>query len=169
MSLHLNGNKILGSELKVSATLSLAGEDMSGQGSHAAMAETGDKAKQLSVSLLIKQSEAANLTALVVLAEAKDSSGERSTYNVINPTAQAMNIRQARFLGDLTVTEDDALQLWRVSFKLSEIKSVAEVKEARQADQPVDDLPAEGEAAVPSSTDLERFENLLKWLDERVK
>ena len=169
MSLFLNGAQVKGHSLNVSATLQLAGEDMSGQGSLAAMAETGDKPKQLAVRMEIKQLNAADLTALILLAESKDELGERTTYNVRNATAKAMNIRQVRFLGDVAVSEDEALRLWKVSFKLTEVKSVPELKQAREKQQPVDDLPATDEpAAVPAATDLERFENLLKWLDDKV-
>ncbi|MBL4574608.1 MAG: hypothetical protein JKY51_00725, partial [Opitutaceae bacterium] len=132
MSLFLNGVQVRGSQLNVSATLSLAGEDMSGQGSLAAMAETGDKPKQLAVRLLIKQLNAVDLTALIVLAESKNELGERTTYNVNNPTAKAMNIRQVRFLGDVSVSEDEGLRLWKVSFKLTEVKSVPELKQSRE-------------------------------------
>ena len=169
MSLFLNGAQVRGHSLKVSTTLQLAGEDMSGQGSLAAMAETGDKPKQLTVTMVIKQVNASDLTALIVLAESKDELGERTTYNVNNATAKAMNIRQVRFLGDLVASEDDALRLWKVSFKLTEVKSVPELKQAREKQQPVEDLPAKGEqAAVPAANDLKRFENLLKWLDDKV-
>jgi len=169
MSLFLNGAQVKGHSLNVSATLQLAGEDMSGQGSLAAMAETGDKPKQLAVRMEIKHVNAVDLTALVVLAESKDELGERTTYNVTNATTKAMNIRQVRFLGDVAVSEDEALRLWKVSFKLTEVKSVPELKQAREKQQPVDDLPATGEQpAVPAATDLERFENLLKWLDDKV-
>lgn len=169
--LHLNDTKIKGSNLKIAATLSLAGEDISGQSSQTAMAETGDKPKQLSVSLLIKFIDAKNLTELVTLAEAKSEKGERETYEVINDTADAMNIRKVRFQGDMSVREDEALRLWRVSFKLTEIQSVAEVKESRQtkapvADQkPAGDTVAKTDVAVPAAEELTSFEKTLSWVD----
>ncbi|MBL4576762.1 MAG: hypothetical protein JKY51_11840, partial [Opitutaceae bacterium] len=45
-----------------------------------------------------------------------------------------------------------------------------ELKQSREKAQPVDDLAPKGEqAAVPAATDVERFENLLAWLDDKVK
>jgi len=169
--LHLNNTKIKGSDLKVAATLSLAGDDISGQSSMTATAETGDKPKQLSVSLLIKFIDVKNLTELLSLAEAKDEKGERETYAVVNDTAKAMNIRKVRFQGDLSVREDETLRLWRVSFKLTEIQSVAEAKESRQEKQPVADQKPAGETVKPTETatpkaeELTSFEETLKWVD----
>ena len=170
--LHLNKNEIKGSDLKIAATLSLAGEDISGQSSSSAIAETGDKPKQLAVTLQIKFVDTADLKALVNLAEAKDDKGERITYDIVNTTAKAMNIRQVRFQGDLSVREDESLELWRVSFKLSEKTSVAEKKEAQQTAQPVTDQKATGEttqptdAATPAVEELSSFEGVLKWVDD---
>ena len=62
MSLFLNKIKVKGSSLKVSSTLPLAGEDMSGQSSYDEQAETGDKSMQVAVSLLIKYVDAVDLT-----------------------------------------------------------------------------------------------------------
>jgi len=169
--LHLNNTKIKGSDLKVAATLSLAGEDISGQSSMTATAETGDKPKQLSISLLVKFNEAKNLTELLSLAEAKDEKSERETYTVVNDTAKAMNIRKVRFQGDLSVREDETLRLWRVSFKLTEIQSVAEAKESRQEKQPVQDQKPTGETveptqdAIPKAEELTDFEKVLSWVD----
>lgn len=174
MTVALNGIKIKGSNLKVAATLPLAGEDISGQSSYAAMAETGDKPKALSVSLDIAYKNAADLTDLVNLAEAKNDKGERETYQIINATAKAMTIRQVRFQGDFLAREDDSTELWHVAFKLTEIKSVPEIKEARQTAQTVTDAAPEGETveamdvAVPEVADLSTFENVLKWADDAL-
>jgi len=170
--LHLNNTKIEGSELKVSATLSLAGEDISGQSSQTAIAETGDKPKQLSVSLLVKFIDIKNLAKIVALAETKNDKGERENYNIVNNTAEAMNVRKVRFFGDVSVREDESLKLWRVSFKLSEVQSVAEAKEARQVEQPVTDQKPAGkpvtqiEDAVPKAEELTSFEKTLSWIDK---
>ncbi len=174
MSLFLNEIEIKGSDLKLAATLPLAGEDISGQSSLDVIAEKGDKSKQLSVSLLIRFLDAENLSKLVDLAENKDDKGARITYDIVNNTADAMNIRQVRFLGDLSVREDESLELWRVSFKLSEMKSVAEAKESRQTTQSTTDQPPTGEvvqpvdSATPDAEELSSFENVMKWVDDQI-
>jgi len=172
--LALNGEKIKGSNIKVSASLPLAGEDISGQSSYAAMAETGDKPKSVSVKLDIAFKNAVDLTTLVNLAEAKNEVGERETYLINNETAKAMRIRQVRFQGDLLVGEDASTELWKVSFKLTELKSVPETKEARQEAQAVTDAGPEGETvepadvAVPEIADLTSIEKVLKFVDDAL-
>ena len=170
MSLVLNDFEVKGSELRVAATLSLAGENISGQSSATTIAETGDKPKQLSVSLLIKFVDANNLTNIVNLAENKDAKGERLTYDIINPTADAMYIRKVRFLGDLSVREDETHALWRVSFKLTEVQSVAEAKEARLETPGVTDQAPTGETTQPVNTadDLTWFEKIIKDADDWI-
>lgn len=174
----LNQIKIKGSEMKIAATLPLAGEDLSGQSSYATQAETGDKPQQLSVRMLITFVNSADLTELVTIAKAKNTHGERLTYDVINDTAQAMAIRQVRFQGDLTVREDETTRSWSVGFKLIEVKSVAELKEARQQAKPVTDQAPTGETvepvapvnvATPTVEELSSFENVLKWVDEQLE
>lgn len=169
--LALNGKKIKGSELKISATLSLAGEDLSGSSSVSAQAETGDKPQTLTVNMEIKYDNAKDLTDLVNLAKAKTDKGERVTYDVINDTAAAMSIRQVRFQGDLTVREDATYELWKVSFKLVEQRSVSEVTESRQEASKVTDQAATGttvDDAKPTAEELSSFEKVMKWTDLQI-
>ncbi len=170
--LALNGQKIKGSELKLSATLSLAGEDLSGSSSMSAQAETGDKPQSLSVNMEIKYSNAQDLTDLLNLAKAKTEQGERVTYDVINDTASAMSIRQVRFQGDITVREDASFELWKVSFKLVEQRSISEVTESRQEASTVTDQAPSGETvsddAVPTAEDLSGMEKVMQWADRQI-
>ncbi len=170
--LALNGQKIKGSELKIAATLSLAGEDLSGSSSMSAQAETGDKPQSLSVNMEIKFDNAQDLTDLLNLAKAKTEQGERVTYDVINDTASAMSIRQVRFQGDITVREDATFTLWKVSFKLVEQRSVAEISESRQDAAEVTDQTPTGDTvsddAVPTAEDLSRMEKVMKWADSQI-
>lgn len=174
MTLALNGTEVLGHEMIVSATLPLAGEDISGNSSAAAQAETGDKSKNLSVNMLIRYVNHSWLTSLINLAEAKNDTGERATYTIINHTAKAMNIRQVRFLGDVSVREDGSLDVWRVSFRLTEVKSVPEVKETRQTDQPVTDIPAAGDQTVQATPEVDQsqpltgFEKIIARVDKWI-
>lgn len=169
--LRLNDKEIKGHELKVSMSLALTAEDASGQSSSTATAETGDKPKQMAVKLSIKYKDAEDLTALIDLAEAKNETGERLKYDVVNDTAEAVNIRKANFMGGLSVREDETLKMWRVSFKLSEIQSVAEQKEAREKEKEVSDQKPTGSTVEPTDTatpkveDLTTFEKVLSWVD----
>jgi hypothetical protein len=170
--LALNGQKIKGSELKISATLSLAGEDLSGSSSMSAQAETGDKPQSLSVNMEIKFDNAKDLTDLLNLAKAKTERAERVTYDILNNTAEAMAIRQVRFQGDITVREDATFNLWKISFKLVEQRSVSEIAESRQEATPVTDQAPNGETvsddAVPTAEDLSGMEKVMKWADRQI-
>lgn len=132
MTLHLNQIKIPGHDLKVTISLPLAGEDMSGQGSYTPQAETGNKAKEINVSLYIKHNEADKLQLLTRLAEAVNGAGERMIYNVQHAGANAMNIRQACFQGQFSVRDDyGGHKQWSISFSLIEYRSVSEKRESR--------------------------------------
>ena len=172
--LYLNKTQIKGHDLKVAATLPLAGEDVSGQSSLDAVAEGGDKSKQINVKLQIKYIDAATLSELVNLAEDKTDKGERIVYDIVNNTANAMNIRKVKFNGEVSVREDESLHLWRVGFKLTEIKSVSETKEARQTPQDVVDQKPMGvttepaDTAIPKAEDLTSVERFLKFVDDAI-
>lgn len=174
MSLSLNQIEIKGHSLKMTATLPLPADDLSGNSSYSDTAETGDKPKQLSVALQVKFNDVANLTQIITLAEAKTDNGSRVVYSIINATAKAMNIRQVRFQGDVSVKEDESLELWSVMFKLSEVRSVPEKKEARVEPKPVTDQAATGDTvavidtATPAGQALSSFENVLAWMESVV-
>lgn len=175
MSLVLGGQKIIGHDIKVTATLPIAGEDISGQSSLSDSAETGDKPKQIAVNMMIKFNQADALTSLVNLAEAKDGVGRRETYTIQNPTADAMRIRMVKFQGDMSVREDEELHLWRIAFRLSEVRSVPELVESRRQSQPVTADTAAGDVVTEDAADvpeeeiqLSAFERALKRLDDRL-
>ena len=156
MILLLGQNPIPGYNKKISATLAIAGEDMSGNSSFTPQAETGDKPKLITVSTNIKFENQSDLRLIVNLAEAKNDVDERKIYDIVNDTAKAMNIRQVRFQGDLSVREIDGHQAWSVSFKLIEYLSASEKKEARRAAKAVTEQIAFGDvvaAKKPGSVD----------------
>jgi hypothetical protein len=125
----LNNYQIPGYEQKLSASLSIAGEDMSGQGSSTTQADKGEKAKEVSVSTHIRFIDAKDLTALIAVAEGKNDKDERKIFDIINVTANAMNIRQVQFQGDVQVHEEDKVRAWAITFKLVEYNSVPEKKQ----------------------------------------
>jgi hypothetical protein len=126
----LNKYLIPGYEIKVSASLSIAGEDASGNGSSTTQTEKGEKAKEVSVSTHIRFVDKADLTRLIAVAEGKDSKDERKIYDIINETANALNIRQVQFQGDVQVHEEDRHRAWAITFKLVEYHSVPEKKQS---------------------------------------
>lgn len=169
MSLYLNNQKIKGSGLKLSATLPIAGSDVSGQSSLAATSETGNKAKIVNVKLNIKYVNHPDLTDLIILAEDKTNKGARETYSIKNDTASALRIRRVRFKGDLNVNEDDSLQLWQVSFKLIEVLSVPEAVGKRVENQAVTDQSPVDSSVAKSGDETESFtgmERLLKAIED---
>lgn len=182
MSLYLNKIRIPGHDQKMSVSLTLAGKDMSGTGSHTARAETGDKAKEITVSAMIRYLDSKDLKQIVGLAEAKNAKGERTIYNIVNVTANTMGIRQVCFDGDVTAREEDKTEMWNVSFKLIEYNSVAEKKEHRKAKSKVRTQTAKGTKVVakkgktpatpsdPNSKDsLAGFEKVLKGAEAKLK
>ena len=171
MSIYLNQTKVPGTNVKVSAQLHLAGEDMSGQGSYTPQAETGDKAKEVNVSLQIRMADVGDLRRLMAMAEAKSSASERLVYRIINETANAMGIREVRFQGSVQVREDEGLRLWLVSFSLIEYRSAAEKKEARAANLPIGTQAPTGTpvTGLPASTGLSEFEKIMAAARELLK
>lgn len=172
MSIYLNQIKVPGYNQKISVQLNLAGEDMSGQGSHTPQAETGDKPKEISVSTVIKFTDAADLNRLMTLAESKDGRDERTIYNILNSTAKAMNIRQVRFQGSVQVREDESLHLWSINFNLIEYRSVPEKKQGRSQALPVGVQTPAGTPVAPSAetqSGLSAFEQVIRIASEKLR
>lgn len=178
MSIHLNGTKIPGHNQKVSIDLKFASEDMSGNSSSTAKAQKGDKGKTLKVQTTIRFIDADDLSLLVNLAEAKNKAGEQAVYHIVNPTANAMNMRQGFFDETLSVKENESTEDWSISFTLSEHHSVPEKKESRKAEKKVAEQAPKGTpvnsqaagAAAPAAVteqavELTPFEQKLKGLD----
>ena len=177
MSLFLNQTKIPGYNQKISATLPLASEDMSGNSSATPKAETGDKSKIFSVSTQIRFIDADQLSLITNLAEARNSSNERLVYTIINNTAKAMNVRQVVFSGDMTVREDESIKSWTIVFSLAEFRSVPEKKEQRIEQKKITALSSSkttitGEAVPQVQTEpeveLSYFEKIIKKVDNAL-
>ncbi len=132
MTLLLDGQKILGKRMKVTANLRIEADDMSGQTSGTEKAHKGFKPKTLTVSLMIPYLDKANLRALMSLAEATAGGGQLKTYRVVNDTAAAFGIRQVQFAEGVSAREDDTLAQWVVQFTLSEKLSNPERVEGRR-------------------------------------
>ena len=130
----LNTTKINLKSLRITASQALASEDASGQSSSTDVAETGTKAKMLSVSGLISFDSVDHLSQLFELAEATED-GARSIYRINNHTASALGIKQVRFSSKIEAAEQETTRQWRISFSLAEYRSVPQKVEERQPDQ----------------------------------
>ena len=131
--LNLNSRSVTLKSLRITASLELASEDASGQSSSTDQAETGTKAKKLTVSGLLPFAKADHLAELFTLAEATEG-GARSIYRISNHTASALGVKQVRFSSKIEAVEQETTRQWAVSFTLSEYRSVPQKVEERTPD-----------------------------------
>lgn len=176
--LSLNGSQIALKGLKISVSQDLAVEEKSGLGSGTDTADTGNKAKILSITGTLPFKEAKTLSTLFSLAGAKDND-ERLTYRISNSTAKALKITQVKFQGQLRADENETLRQWAISFELAEHLSVAEREEkkapAKEAvQQKVSGVetpaPKAPTASEPPKTevDISLFMQCLQYLDDAL-
>ena len=172
MTLLLNGEQIIGNRMKVTANLKIESDDMSGQTSGTETSHKGFKPKTLAVALTIPYKDMTNLRTLMRLAESTQGGGQRTTYRIVNDTAEAFGIRQVEFSDGVTAREDDSLSQWIVSFTLAEKLSNPEKVENRRAGNPVSSQSAPGDEVTGTGADgsgapqeLTGFEATLKKLD----
>ncbi|WP_422402821.1 DNA-binding protein [Pseudomonas sp. GZD-209] len=179
MTLLLDGQKVQGKRMKVTANLRIEAEDMSGQTSGTEKAHKGFKPKTLTVSLMIPYKDKANLRDLMRLAEATAGGGELKTYRVVNDTAEAFGIRQVQFAEGVSAREDDTLAQWVVQFTLSEKLSNPERVESRRKANGTTAQSAPGQAVGSgaggggsdgsgSDQGLTGFESVLKRVDDYI-
>lgn len=124
--------KLKGFRINVSSTLYLPVEDLSGQTNSTNQAENGVKPKRLGIRLQISFKNKSWLSALVAIAEKEDSTGRRKIHDIVDKTAEAMNIRQVKFTDNFQVREDEKMQSWSVNFVLTEHRSIAEKQQQRR-------------------------------------
>lgn len=128
--LTLNSTALKLKSLQITASQELASEDASGQSSSTDSAETGAKAKMLTVSGFVPFTDSEHLADIFKLAEATEA-GARTIYRISNRTASALGVKQVRFASKIDAAEQDSTRQWRVSFTLAEYRSVPEKKEQR--------------------------------------
>jgi hypothetical protein len=171
MTLLLNGEQIIGKRMKVTANLKIESDDMSGQTSGTEKSHKGFKPKTLTVALNIPFKDKDNMRTVMRLAESTQGGGQRTTYRIVNDTAEAFGIRQVEFTDGVSAREDDTLNQWIVQFTLSEKLSNPEKVENRRAGNPVTSQSAPGDGVAGTgdgsgaSQELTGFENLLKKVD----
>lgn len=175
MTLLLDGQKVKGKSLTVTANLRIESEDLSGQTSNTESAHKGFKPKALTVALLIPYRDQQHLVEIMRLAEATAAGGQLKTYRVVNDTAEAFGVRQVIFSDTITAREDDSLAAWRVQFTLTEKLSNPERVETRRPSGDVqqqagtgDSVSAPPPSGEPDAPELNGFERILKRVDDYV-
>lgn len=179
MTLLLDGERIRGRGMKVTGDLRIESGDMSGQTSNTDTAHKGFKPKTLTVNLLIRFLDSADLRTLMRLAEATESGGQLKTYRIVNDTASSIGMRQVQFSDGVSAREDDSLRGWRIQFTLTEKLSNPERVEKRRTTNAVGTQSAPGQPVSGSSNgagtgadgttggqELSGFEATLKKLDD---
>lgn len=164
MILQLDDRVIDGYGHTITAELALPSEDLSGTGSSSLTAENGTKPKRLRCSMNIRFDDLEQLQLINRLAEAKQESGQRKVFNIINQTAEAFNIRQVRFTERLTAQELSDSEAWQVSFVLLEYQSVAERVEAKSAPSTAEqnnEMPVDDTGQVAQADEQSWFE---RWV-----
>lgn len=175
MTLLLDGQKVNGKSLKVTANLRIESGDMSGQTSNTDSSHKGFKPKALTVSLLIPYRDQVHLVEIMRLAETTAGGGQLKTYRVVNDTAEAFGVRQVQFSDTISAREDDSLSAWRVQFTLTEKLSNPERVETRRPGNKVQQQGGTGNGVADPSAETEPgaaapelsgFEGILKRVDD---
>ncbi|ENC6433141.1 hypothetical protein ABKX88_001330 [Aeromonas veronii] len=173
--LTLDGEPIIMKSMRVSASMQFQDKDQSGQTSSTSSAEQGAKAKELDVSGLIPFKDEHMLSRLFELADAKSDGGKRHVYRVGSLLAKSVKVRQAKFAGRITASEQEGLLAWQVQFTLKEFNSVPEKREARLPGNPANlgkDSPgttaANGKNGQTGDEKLSKGEAFFKHLDDKL-
>jgi|GEM_PF-2156902 len=168
-------------DLATSLKLPIKNQDASGNSSATTQLNTGTKAKQISVTGRIGFDDASNLTSLIKLAEALESDGSRAVYTIVDDTADAADITNVIFDGDLDARKIPDLLAWAVTFSFKEYLSTAERAEVIRkagADAVLTDSVTGEEVTDSSDSDsasidtdgfvyktLQKVENILSGFD----
>lgn len=148
VQLALNGQAVYLYDFQATAKVTRQEEDMSGQDSSTKKSDKGVKAKELTVTGLIPYRQKEWLQNLFKLAEAITGKGEQVKYRIANVTAEAINMREGVFSGEISASEDYVLG-WQVNFTLREVNSVSE-KKSKQAKKKKPKAKVQDEKATAS-------------------
>lgn len=172
--LTLDGEPVVMKSMRVSASMQFQDKDNSGQTSATSSSEQGEKAKELDVSGLIPFKDEQMLSRLFELASAKGDGGQCHIYRVGSLLAKSVKVRQAKFAGRITASEQEGLLAWQVQFTLREHNSVPEKREQRlpkttaSVGKGTSNTTAVKGNDAPEQDKLNRFEQGLKWVDGKV-
>lgn len=128
----LNDYTVPNKELRVSMSMRIDSESLSGQNSGTGSAHKGFKPKVFNVSLLIPYAEPELLSELIAVAESTRADGSLTIYDITEDLANAIKVRQVRFTEEFYVRELEGLKAWSVQFTLQDYLSVPEKIEQRQ-------------------------------------
>ncbi|WP_404839922.1 hypothetical protein [Aeromonas media] len=175
--LTLDGEPIVMKSMRISASMQFQDKDQSGQTSSTSSAEQGEKAKELDVSGLVPFNDEQTLSRLFELADAKGDGGKRHIYRVGSLLAKSVKVRQAKFAGRITASEQEGLLAWQVQFTLREYNSVPEKREQRLPKAPAtvgqsttNATPAKAGSshAASEQEQLSSWEQAMKGLDNKL-
>ncbi|WBY65455.1 hypothetical protein FP3_000024 [Pasteurella phage vB_PmuM_CFP3] len=144
VQLALDGKPVYLHDININASVKRDDKDMSGQKSSTKKTDKGVKAKELNVIGVIPYDRKEWLTNLFNLAEAENEKGEQVKYRVSCLIAEAINMREVQFTGQVSATEMGGRLAWSISFTLREVNSIAEKKEQRK---PKPKAKTQGESA----------------------
>lgn len=155
MILSANGRdfEIPGKNLTVSLAQNFERKDLSGDTSGTDMVPGGNKAKEISVALILPKSNKNDLRKLLQVAEAVKTTGDFEVYIVSDELCIASNIREVFFSGQLTVRQSSNLRAWDVSFSLQEYRSPAEKREARAQSSEILGKTSDGKVISAKASD----------------
>ncbi|WP_331352564.1 hypothetical protein [Cellvibrio sp. UBA7671] len=171
----LNDFTVPNKELRVTVGMRFEDETLGAQTSATNTAEKGIKPKVITVALLLPHDEADLLSELTAIAQATNADGTLVVYDIVEPAANAMNVRQVKFTDSFDVRDDYRLRAWQINFALKEYKSVPEKMEQRQtkvvgAPQVAAGEVVSGEAVNETSPPetMGSFEKILANLDSAL-
>jgi len=128
--IELNGQRIRLKSIQVTIKQELDTKDASGHSSNTDAAETGIKAKMLTVKGKIPFDAYSHLKRLFSLAEALDG-GARQVYRIASRTAETLGVKQVKFSGNIEAVEQENFRQWAITFHLQEHRSVPQKVEER--------------------------------------
>lgn len=175
MTLRLNNKELQGKEIEINLKMPFGDADLSGTGSGTDSAEEGTKAKEMTVNFLIPYNKPEWLTELTNLAESTESDGSRTIYRIGYDGALAMKFYQAKFVGEVKVSEQKDTSAWRVNFSMKEKLSVPERQDQRNTLPPAQQQ-TQGENTdqavenddIPPQTQLSGLERVFKYMDDQL-
>ncbi|WP_421203179.1 hypothetical protein [Aeromonas enteropelogenes] len=175
--LTLDGEPIVMKSMRITASMQFQDKDSSGQTSSTSSSEQGAKAKELDISGLVPFKDEQTLSRLFELADAKGDGGKRHIYRVGSLLAKSVKVRQAKFAGRITASEQEGLLAWQVQFTLREYNSVPEKREQRMPKVPAtvgqgnaNTKLAKSSEGTPASEQeqLSSWEQAIKGLDNKL-
>lgn len=129
------------------------------------------------MSGLVPFNDEQTLSRLFELADAKGDGGKRHIYRVGSLLAKSVKVRQAKFAGRITASEQEGLLAWQVQFTLREHNSVPEKREQRlpkatatvgQGTANATPAKTDSSAAASEQEQLSSWEQVMKGLDDKL-